>query len=71
MTHPPDSYTRTAAVSDLQSELENLQVENARLRKLLKLTDTEAAPAHGTQGHGSTRRPALWTGGRPRRPPRI
>ncbi|WP_257955535.1 TOTE conflict system archaeo-eukaryotic primase domain-containing protein [Nocardioides sp. B-3] len=36
-------------MSDLQAELESLQVENARLRKLLKLTDTEAAPAHGTQ----------------------
>ena len=36
-------------MSDLQSELESLRVENARLRKLLKLTDAEAAPALGTQ----------------------
>jgi superfamily II DNA or RNA helicase len=36
-------------VSDLQAELASLRVENARLRKLLKLTDGEAAPAHGTQ----------------------
>jgi superfamily II DNA or RNA helicase len=36
-------------VSDLQAELESLRRENARLRKLLKLTDAQAAPAHGTQ----------------------
>jgi len=30
-------------VSDLQAELESLRTENARLRKLLKLTDAEAA----------------------------
>ncbi|MCL2541907.1 MAG: DEAD/DEAH box helicase [Nocardioidaceae bacterium] len=36
-------------MSDLQSELESLRAENARLRKLLKLTDAEAAPALGTQ----------------------
>jgi hypothetical protein len=36
-------------VSDLQAELESLRTENARLRKLLKLTDAEAAPARGTQ----------------------
>ena len=30
-------------------ELEELRRENARLRKLLKLTETEAAPARGTQ----------------------
>ena len=36
-------------MSDLQSELESLRRENARLRKLLKLTDAEAAPARGTQ----------------------
>ena len=36
-------------MSHLQAELESLRQENARLRKLLKLTDAEAAPAHGTQ----------------------
>lgn len=36
-------------MSDLQAELQSLRAENARLRKLLKLTDAEAAPAHGTQ----------------------
>jgi superfamily II DNA or RNA helicase len=30
-------------------ELENLRRENARLRRLLKLTESEASPAHGTQ----------------------
>lgn len=34
---------------DLQAELESLRRENARLRKLLKLSDAEAAPALGTQ----------------------
>ena len=33
----------------LHDELESLRRENARLRKLLKLTDAEAAPPHGTQ----------------------
>jgi len=36
-------------VSDLHAELESLRQENARLRKLLKLTDAEAAPARGAQ----------------------
>ena len=36
-------------MTDLQAELESLRTENARLRKLLKLTDAEAAPARGTQ----------------------
>ena len=36
-------------MNELQAELESLRRENARLRKLLKLTDTEEAPAHGTQ----------------------
>ncbi|MFT3872403.1 MAG: DEAD/DEAH box helicase family protein [Nocardioides sp.] len=36
-------------MSDLHAELESLRAENARLRKLLKLTDAEAAPARGTQ----------------------
>lgn len=36
-------------MNDLQAELESLRQENARLRKLLKLTDAEAAPARGTQ----------------------
>ena len=34
---------------DISEELESLRRENARLRKLLKLTDAEAAPARGTQ----------------------
>jgi superfamily II DNA or RNA helicase len=34
---------------DVSDELESLRRENARLRRLLKLTDAEAAPAHGTQ----------------------
>src|SRR5262245_22912461 len=38
-----------AAVPDLNDELESLRRENARLRRLLRLTDVEAAPAHGTQ----------------------
>ncbi len=36
-------------MSDISDELEGLRRENERLRKLLKLTDAEAAPAHGTQ----------------------
>jgi superfamily II DNA or RNA helicase len=36
-------------VTDLQAELESLRSENARLRKLLKLTDREAGPTQGTQ----------------------
>lgn len=34
---------------DISGELEDLRTENARLRKLLKLTNAEAAAAHGTQ----------------------
>jgi hypothetical protein len=34
---------------DISEELESLRRENARLRKLLKLTAAEAAPARGTQ----------------------
>jgi hypothetical protein len=34
---------------DISEELESLRRENARLRKLLKLTDAEATPARGTQ----------------------
>jgi superfamily II DNA or RNA helicase len=34
---------------DISEELESLRRENARLRRLLKLTDAEAAPARGTQ----------------------
>ena len=37
------------AVPDINAELESLRRENARLRKLLELTDAEAAQAHGTQ----------------------
>ena len=33
---------------DLSDELESLRRENARLRRLLRLTDAEAAPARGT-----------------------
>jgi len=36
-------------VRDISGELESLRRENARLRRLLKLTDAEASPAHGTQ----------------------
>jgi hypothetical protein len=36
-------------MTDLRAELEDLRRENARLRKLLKLTDSEAAPARGAQ----------------------
>ena len=36
-------------MSDPSAELESLKRENARLRKLLKLTDAEAAPTLGTQ----------------------
>lgn len=34
---------------DISEELDSLRRENARLRRLLKLTDAEAAPARGTQ----------------------
>jgi superfamily II DNA or RNA helicase len=34
---------------DISEELDSLRRENARLRKLLELTDIEAAPARGTQ----------------------
>ncbi len=34
---------------DSDGELERLRLENARLRRLLKLTEAEAAPARGTQ----------------------
>ena len=34
---------------DVNDELESLRRENARLRRLLRLTDVEAAPALGTQ----------------------
>jgi len=44
-------------VPDISSELESLRRENARLRKLLKLTDAEAAPAHGTQSAWFDRSP--------------
>jgi superfamily II DNA or RNA helicase len=36
-------------VSDLSAELESLKRENARLRRLLELTEAEAAPAQGAQ----------------------
>src|SRR3954454_21620943 len=47
--HSNGATGRIDVVSDLQAELESLRQENARLRRLLKLTDTEAAPARGTQ----------------------
>ena len=34
---------------DIGEELDSLRRENARLRRLLKLTDAEASPARGTQ----------------------
>lgn len=46
-----------AAVADLNDELESLRRENARLRRLLRLTDVEAAPAHGTQAAWFDRSP--------------
>ena len=52
MTHTnrlAHSDVRIDTVGDLQAELEGLRRENARLRKLLKLTEAEAAPARGTQ----------------------
>ncbi|MFT4286086.1 TOTE conflict system archaeo-eukaryotic primase domain-containing protein [Nocardioides sp.] len=36
-------------MTDLHGEIEDLRRENARLRRLLKLTDAEAAPTLGTQ----------------------
>ena len=42
---------------DLARELESLRRENARLRKLLKLTDAEVAPTAGTQGAWFERAP--------------
>jgi hypothetical protein len=38
-----------AVVPDVNDELESLRRENVRLRRLLKLTNAEAAPAIGTQ----------------------
>src|SRR4051794_20244578 len=37
------------AMPDVSEELESLRRENARLRKLLRMTDAEAAPPRGTQ----------------------
>jgi superfamily II DNA or RNA helicase len=42
---------------DISDELESLRRENARLRRLLKLTDAEAAPARGTQAAWFDRAP--------------
>ena len=44
-------------MQDLNRELESLRRENARLRRLLKLTDAELAPAAGTQGAWFDRAP--------------
>lgn len=54
-------------MSDLRAELASLRAENARLRKLLKLTDAEAAPARGTQA--SVVRQGAWSRGRAIVPP--
>jgi superfamily II DNA or RNA helicase len=43
--------------SELLRELTELRSENARLKKLLRLTDHEAAPARGTQAAWFDRRP--------------
>lgn len=45
-------------MTDLQAELESLRTENARLRRLLKLTDGEAAPSARLREarHGPTNR---------------
>jgi len=40
---------RDGVAPDMSAELEALRWENARLRRLLKLTDAEVAPARGTQ----------------------
>lgn len=40
---------RDDPMRDISDELESLRRENARLRRLLKLTDAETTPAHGTQ----------------------
>lgn len=45
------------AMPDVNDELESLRRENARLRKLLKLTDAQAEPARGTQSDWSDRSP--------------
>lgn len=44
-------------MSEDNDELESLRRENGRLRKLLKLTDAEAAPAHGAQAAWFDRSP--------------
>jgi superfamily II DNA or RNA helicase len=44
-------------MADSRDELEALRRENARLRKLLKMTETEAAPARGTQAAWFDRAP--------------
>lgn len=41
-----------SSVPDVDDELESLRRENACLRTLLRLTDTEAAPALGSQARG-------------------
>lgn len=44
-------------MSEDNDELESLRRENGRLRKLLKLTDAEGAPAHGAQAAWFDRSP--------------
>lgn len=44
---------------DISGELESLRREVARLRTLLKLTDAEAVPAHGTQAAWFDKSPGL------------
>jgi hypothetical protein len=41
--------TQPRGTHQLEREVEELRLENARLRRLLKLTDSEAAPALGSQ----------------------
>ena len=50
-TTPPGGKRtgRLWRMADPVDEIENLRRENARLRKLLRLTESEAAPARGTQ----------------------
>ncbi len=44
-------------MSGVNDELQSLRRENARLRKLLKLTDAEAAPVRGAQAAWFDRSP--------------
>jgi hypothetical protein len=50
---------------DLERELDQLRQENARLKKLLRLTKREAEPAAGDQSAWFDRRPGPVTAGSP------